>query len=361
MSSLTFDQLKITTMTMVIAFTNSVNLDSVYPLLPVTTLDLPSPKRTVRKFKIPHCPIPGSILSLRYKGNVRGIPRSSTNKFFKNSITLDISTKVKNVSIKLSRGKIQMCGASSVEQGKEGAIYLLQHIMDIQENLDLIHEHPLETKRIVDWVKTNTLGDPIDGIYQNHQKECGVRRPVIDVPGNIERQICTFLLDQLDECFKSKNPTGHSKLCDRLDRIVDSEKVCSGPLKISTIDKAMINYNYDLGFMINRQMLVTMINREKGSPFLARHENLIDHNVTVEYPIESLRHVKKKGKNPCCTILVYGSGLVTQSGPSEEIMRQVYDQFNDIIRQIRPYVEKVERVERSGKEVERAELVKEVK
>lgn len=103
-----FESLKITTITLIISLSGYVFLDEAFALLPITRIELPPSKRVTQKFKIPHCKIPGSILSLRYNGYTKGIIRTVSKKAFKNSITCDISTREKNVSLKLSRTKMQM-------------------------------------------------------------------------------------------------------------------------------------------------------------------------------------------------------------------------------------------------------------
>lgn len=367
-------------MTLVIPLIGSINLDAAFGLLRITRIHLPQPKRQSQKYKIPHCTEPGAILSLRYKGDTRGIIRSTSSSHFKNSITIDIATKLKNVSIKLSSTKIQMCGASSVEQGIEGSNYIIKQLLEIQDMLDRIQENPERAKATADWIKENTKGPATsrfvnvtssDGkvehrIETDHivQHPFGVPLPHLTTvpntnsatiiypdqdltnapskhahqyPENVDPQIADFLLRQIfDHIY-------YGDYCLELDWILSLKTVTTRPLEVQQVHKAMVNYNYDLGFSVRRYELVRQINGRNG--FFARYNNSIEHNVTIELPYEvpeQHKAMRKKNKNPCHIFLVYMSGLVTQSGPGEELMRDAYYRFNETINSIRHLIFKDE-------------------
>jgi hypothetical protein len=338
MSVLSFESHPVTTMTLVIPLVGTVNLDAAFGLLPITRLNLPQPKRQPQKYKIPHCGNPGAIFSLRYKGYVRGIIRSHSTKPFKNSITIDIATEKKNVSIKLSSTKIQMCGASSVEQGAEGANHIIQALLAIQDQLDYIQANRERAQATLEWIKTETRGVPIEradeGGKTDHQLRA-VSTTETEVPPTIDGRIVSFLLRQQPDFLY------HSDFCSELDWILTLKQVTTRPLEIQQVCKAMVNYNYDLGFHIDRYELVTRINGLNG--FYARYDNAVEHNVTIELPYEvpaNHRAMRRKNKHPCHTFLVYMSGLVTQSGPGEELMREAYYRFNATINSIREHIMK---------------------
>ena len=111
-------------------------------------------------------------------------------------------------------------------------------------------------------------------------------------------------------------------------------------LVVETINKAMVNYNYDLGFSIDRFELANRINGRNG--FYARYKNNIEHTVTVELPynddIKEKMGMRKKSKKACHTWLIYRSGCVTQTGPNEELMEEAYNLFNKTINEIKDYI-----------------------
>lgn len=159
MSIVDFDSLKVTTMTVIVELIGDAEIEYIFPLLNFTRLDLPKKTRQTKKFKIPFCDIPGAILSARYKDITRGIVKSKSNKYFRNSITIDLCTSRKHVSIKLSRNIIHMCGPDSRELVVESAEHILKHIKSIQSDLDYIKENREIHDITLNWVKEKSKGE----------------------------------------------------------------------------------------------------------------------------------------------------------------------------------------------------------
>jgi hypothetical protein len=64
--------------------------------------------------------------------------------------------------------------------------------------------------------------------------------------------------------------------------------------------------------------------------------------VTIELPyVMKDPSKKKKSKKPCHTFLIYQSGLVTQSGPDEEMMKEAYLDFMRVYESVKEKVMKV--------------------
>lgn len=326
-----FDNLPVTTMTVVIELSGSVNLDVAFPLLEIKRLNIPPPKRQTQKYKIPFCDIPGSILSARYKGCTRGIIKGRGKKFFLNAITLDLSTSKKNVSVKLSKSKMQMCGITSIDLAKEAADYLISKLQKVQHNIQLMKSNPDTTKQIINRLKLETKGQETCLCIDNNL----VKVHLIKIPEiNSNSEINNFLLSQARDFATFEDYNAH------LDWIMTVDYVIEEPLKILEINKVMVNFNYDLGFSINRFALSYLINGKNG--FISRYDNTIDHSVTIELPCdipEKLQKTRRKDKIPCHTFLVYRSGLVTQSGPGEELMKDVFDLFCTTIYSIRDQIQ----------------------
>lgn len=329
MSTIKFSDLNITTMTVVLQLSQHVNLDTVFPLFEITRVDLPPSKRKVKKSKLPFCDKPGAILSVRYNGVTRGIIRSGS---FLNSITVDISiSRDKNISIKLSKNKIQMCGATSNEMIYIAANHLINHLSNIQSTLELLREDREKSREMVDWVVENTRGESF--LYEERLLTGIVPPP--QYPEHFNPTIMDFLYVQ------AENFISHDDYQLQLNWILTLEDAISGPLEIVNLNKVMVNYNFHLGFNINRKNLADGMNGLYG--FHARFDNSVDHSVTIELPYEPEEDssgVRKKKKVFRHIFLVYKSGLVTQSGPNEILMEEAYNMFNDAIRSIRNYVER---------------------
>jgi len=341
MSVVQFEYLKVTTMTVVMPLKGMVNLDMVYPLLKITRLDLPVPKRQTQKYKIPYYGIHGAILSARYKGATRGIIKSQTKSHFLNAITIDLSTSVKNVNLKLSKSKMQMCGVNSDKLALEAGQYIIDELYDIQDNIDYLNAHSEEAAKVTEWLKVATKSKQVEfppGTMDEDQTESiilhGIEIPE-KIPDDLDTKIATFLIRQAPDFMV------YEDYCLQLDWVLTIKQVISKPLEIIEVNKVMVNYNYDLGFNINRWHLSQLINGLNG--FNARYENTVDHSVTIELPYElptGMKVTRRKDKIPCHTFLVYKSGLVTQSGPNEELMKEAYYIFNNTINQIKDSIMK---------------------
>lgn len=353
-----WENLRITTMTLVLSLTNGVNVEAAFHLLPITRIAIHQVRES-SKCKLPHCEIPGSILSMRYRGNVRGVIRSKASPF-KNAVTIDISTQRKNISLKLSSFSIQMCGASSREDGVEAATHVLNHLKQIQNMLTRIRADPVRAQQTIDWVKQQTRGDSIEkpnwGSYSMTNvvmrvyqpiNDFAIVRPSIPIPEEMDPELVNFFL-VLSEDFMY-----HSDFCQKIDYIPNIYTIIDEPLEIDHVNEAMVNYNYSLGFEVDRYSLNQYIDGQNG--FISRYDNALATHVTIEKVYElppGAAAKRRKNKVPHHTFLVYRSGSVTQSGPGSTLMRIVYAEFMSTIQSIyhqiqfnpeRDYLERLQR------------------
>lgn len=340
-----FEELPVTTMTIVMTLSGGINTEMAFKLLPIMRLKIQQTRES-SKCKLPHCIIPGSILSMRYRGNARGLIRSKSHPF-KNAVTIDISTKRKNISLKLSPFSIQMCGASSREDGIEAATHILNHLKRIQGLLNRIRIDPIKYLEIIKWIKENTCGKSIEKsvseVRQFNNTTLHITKNVMDymignpsclIPDNFDQEITMFLLSL------SKDFMYYSDLCRVLDFIPNIETIIDESVELKHVDEAMVNYNYNLGFEVDRGNLNQYIDGVNG--FIARYNNALATCVTIELPYETPSHViikRRKNRVPHHTFLVYRSGSVTQSGPGGTLMRDAYYLFMNTISKLQQYIQ----------------------
>lgn len=340
-----FEELRITTMTLIIKLSSVVNTEASFLLLPITRIDI-GQTRESSKCKLPHCEIPGSILSMRFRNNIRGVIRNNS-KPFKNSVTVDISTVRKNINLKLSAETIQMCGASSMEDGVEAATHVINHLRSIQEVLNEIDNNLPHTLEIIEWIKNITAGDVIERTMTTENKigeimllisqkvtDKTIVRPMITVPEHFNMRITRFILSLVDDFIY------HSDMCQKVDFITRIKQVTDEDLNIEQVASAMVNYNYNLGFEIDRAKLNKFINNRDG--FISHFDNALSTSVTIELPYEppaGMAIKRRRNKIPHSTFLVYKSGSVTQSGPGGEIMREAYYKFRNLVIELKPLIE----------------------
>lgn len=332
-----FKKHKVTTMTLVIPLTGIINLDAAFALLPVTPIEVEMPKSPSQKLKLPHHPVPGSILSMRYNGSSRGAAQPN-KKSFKNMITIDISVKTKNLNLKLSKSNIQMCGAKSEEQAREGVGYILQHLKHIQEKFTVMNNENLKLQSTFSWIRIATKGRFVPHEIKDND---GVRiigdhrlvRPPKPYPAHVNTEIADLFLNQMHEFHY------YNDFCHEIEILKNIPNIITENLEIDQVYKVMVNYKYNLGFEVDRFQLTTLINGLNG--FYSQYDNVLEHNVTIHMPYklpEGQKSLRKKDKVPCHTFIVYKSGIVTQSGPGEDLMEDVYYKFMNIIKDILPQI-----------------------
>ena len=340
-----FESLRVTTETLVITLTSGVNVDAAFHLLPITRIEIKQTRES-SKCKLPHCEIPGAILSMRYCGQTRGVIKTKASPF-KNAVTIDISTVTKNISLKLSSFTMQMCGASSRDDGIEAATHVLNHLRAIQVILDKMHADPQKTAETMSWIKNVTRARPVEKpqwgeiscpnvtlrVYRPIP-EFEITKPLVVIPDNLDPDVVMFLLTLCDDFIY------HGDYCRKLDRIINIQTIIDEPLELQNVDEAMVNYNYPLGFEVDRSALNRFIDGQNG--FVSRYNNELVTSVTIELPYEPRKGTmikRRKNKVPHITFLAYRSGSITQSGPGGQIMRDSYYLFMETIAQLRPYIE----------------------
>jgi hypothetical protein len=391
--------LKVTTMTLIFQLDCKINLNKIFYLIPITKIPYEITSKARIRYKIPHYDKPGSILSMRYRGMTRGILRSTTNTHFKNSITLDLSLKEKNVNIKLcnsktreSGSKMQMCGAKSLDQGMEGAKEILKKIEKIQQVLHRVESDPVLKKRCIDHVNESVVETSEPLWKYKPSTSIFIPPPVLEVvQDELQWKLCTIQPTKqgLDEIVKEyvqrfrevkhlsawlkeslcilrnlkyNEPSEEQKkdldmeyvdfflqeyddlrsmdkFKEKVEFISNIGELYEGNLNIAEVSKAMVNFNYSLGGPIDRFALMQHFHG-KGN-FYAHFHNSTEHYVTVELPyVVKDPSRKKKSKKPCHTFLIYQSGLVTQSGPDEEMMKEAYLEFMCVFEDIKENVMK---------------------
>jgi hypothetical protein len=344
MNIIPYERLNVTTMTLIMSLNNEINTEIAFHLLPIMRMEV-ARRRETSKCKLPHCDIPGSILSMRFRHNVRGVIRNKSTPF-KNAVTIDISTKKKNISLKLSAFSIQMCGASSKEDGEEAAMHIINHLHRIQNILNKIALNLTHTLTIIEWVKEHSkgaltekpnwelhVGSNISLKVYTPTMDHFIVKPDIPFPAEFDPDIANFVVSMTEDFLY------HSDMIKKLDYIPKFPPVIKEAIYVRRLDMAMVNYNYSLGFEIDRDRLNQCIDGQNG--FISRYNNALATSVTIELPYEPPADSaikRRKGKIPHHTFLVYRSGSVTQSGPGGKLMEDAYYLFINTIISIIPYI-----------------------
>jgi hypothetical protein len=100
------------------------------------------------RVKIPYFGIEGAIVSVRYKGESRGIRIGG--KQLRNCIATDLQCGKKNIHQKIASYKLQLCGALTVKMAEDAFNYCL-------ENIKMVNEHWLHFNSLDDIIKENSI------------------------------------------------------------------------------------------------------------------------------------------------------------------------------------------------------------
>lgn len=321
-----FDRLKITTMTVLVFYdVIEINLPALFLLLPISRIVIPENTKFCKKQGkiIPPAFLneDGVIISMRFDKKVRGIIRSEKLSTFLHAIIIDIGTKLRIISMKLTKGSIELTGATSYEMALEYSDVLLRKIIECQEMINKIRENHIPLEEVIEVISL--------------QKELPQRLESIMVDGYTELHE-----EYYQNLYRSRIFESVPKFIEYANYVLEFVKykelfVYQSPkLKINRYESIMVNLSFSLGFCIKQTKLAEIMNTE---PFVCNFNNTRDGSaVTILYHyIKNLNTLKAYVGNEIelskeiskHTIVVYGSGYSKYSGPSLEAMRPVYNTF----------------------------------
>lgn len=356
------------TMTLVITFNEQINKDTLFHLLPITY----NPNFPIKRRAILYTNIPGIILNCRYMNMQRGPCFKGS---FKNSVICDVSTTVKNISVKISNNSFQMCGVSSVEDGCDAANIIIKYINEIIRMQVKLIKHQEEVNKILKWLERECKGDiqyvtgdkHIETI-RNRIKSKKVRifeSYVISghyvkypdhIPEEFNQEIVSFFLQYIEDIKFNGLLYEHYIL--KLRQIIDLEmaidsKICyffksdfglslNTTINICSVNVIMANYNYNVGYKINREKLAEIANYLTLLGIHARFDiEFVNHaSIDILYKDTENLNIKRNPRKPTHhSLICYRTGSVTQSSGGIRIARDAYNILKYICDNFRDEIE----------------------
>ena len=321
------ESLSPTTMTYVVHLEGNIDLESVYELLPLTSITIPTNKKKTKNKKLPFYPEnKGKIIAtIKYIDNIRGNVEfmPTEGKYLKNSVLTKLGLSDKNVAMGISKNSFHITGVKKYEHVTEALNYMLQYLNDIQDTLNYIQSQPEKVTEIDNW------------ILKNLRAEDDTIKVIDKMPDFLDQKILRFVTSQLWEF------NNFDEYYIIFQWMIKCKETITPNLKVINITSTMANYNYDLGFLINRYEMAKRMRDE--TDFTVIYDNTKAYYIKLELPYvrdESFERIRKKNEVPKHTLMVYKSGKVTQSGPGFEQMKICYDKFRTEILRLRPYIER---------------------
>jgi hypothetical protein len=363
---LSFDSLRLTTMTLIVVHNGVIDIMCAFLTLPVVEY----PLQVGPTQRIPFLGRPKEIYSVRFFGRTRGLLRGKRKKntkclkhavtvdlssihkstnYFKHAVTVDLSISHKNINAKLAPSKIQICGAKSMTDGREVADILMSNLLAIDDIMVSMNEHKEEAQAALEWITVHCRGQPTTRTIVNVYHLCRTDTKVIvyeempdhDITTPPLPDVCEPMLSYISfflgmipgTRYYSDYITGVKVVLSR-ERLIHIQP---GPCRVL---RSMVNYNYSLGYAIDRIALNNAINGLNG--FSSFYLPDLKKQVTVEllYNVEGDDEIapKKPKDKPRHTFLVYKPGAVTQSGPGGPKMKAAFDLFIRTMEEIKPLI-----------------------
>jgi len=310
-----FEDIGISTQTIIAVSNININLSNLYKYLPITDY-IVIPKRRGRKKRVatvnPNIDVPmGSIIFVKYKTNFRGVvvkaKKSKSTKYFLNSVTVELileNEKIINMKIS-SNGKFQITGCKDNNHFISCLRYLVHHMNYAQ-------------KYTGESIYTVTKGETIPKIIFNV------------VMKNKDFKINFDINSQKLDLFINEN-TDFISLYENNDDKTSYVNI-KYPLKKKYEDTLnCINFDMD---KINKY------NPYKSQPNFVTITH-IDNTEYLKYENDTKKKKEDaKVKQKYHTFLVFQSGAIIQSGCGPE-MEEVYNKFINIIINNRNDIEEV--------------------
>lgn len=308
------------------------------------TIRLPQGNESGKKIKLPKCSVNGAIISKSYKDCCEGLilkemdPNEITN--FRNSITINMSIVDAIINIRLSPKNIHMCGVKSREQMSRVADTLFDLVHSLQDDILWCLKNMSEVDRVTDYIERECETNwefASSGQEPILLRKWLTLRKLPDAGDKLDERIFNFVYRKLED---------HSEFEVFLEQLVwilkqelcDPERKRYVPENILTIS---FNKNFRCPYDFSRTKLTKYINNKNG--FKSNYDNLQNRYLRIKLPFildKEMRvsRKKKKGETPKQTFIVYKNGVIIHSGPSQEMMKDVYELFIKTMDEIRPLI-----------------------
>jgi len=278
-----FKEIAISTRTIIVSTNTEIHIEEMYKNLPITSYKVIE-KRRGRKKKnyvehIQNNVEDGSIISVKYQGNIRGVElkkRKKSSKYFRNAVTIIISVNNKLINLKISsNGKFQVTGCKDFNNCKKAIQYLFDIIIQDKDTY------------------FKNCGDKVKIIFNN-------------VMTNKDFSV------------------GFSVNRENLDNIINSNTEYNSLLETS-FGYTGVNLKMKLDPKIDRSFNYMELNVDTQQ----YTEGQIDYETYVKSLTD--KELLKEHKTRHITFLIFQSGNVIMSGMNEIFMEKYYNIFFDIV------------------------------
>jgi TATA-box binding protein (TBP) (component of TFIID and TFIIIB) len=298
--SIPFDDIDISTETIIGKTNCKININELFAILPVVPYRVIPKKRGRRpkneKREEPQKLNNGDIITIKMGDNIRGVElktkkKTSNNNYFRNSLTIVMSCDDKFINFKITKnGKFQFTGCKNDRHSHECLSYVIAHINACKRET---------TKKIL----SLPLNTSFEVIY-------------LTVMANINFS--------LGFCVNKEN----------LDNYINKETDYYSLLE-TTFGYTGVNIKIPLP-NLNKVPVTKMVLTNEQTNEWAKHHLTYENYTALLDEKEKQKEVEKNHYN---TFLIFQSGNVILSSPHKECMRETYFEFLKIIEGCRDVIE----------------------
>lgn len=349
-----YEDLPVITATINIGFklgTYITNLEALHELFMLTVVNLPERRRKANKINIPFMNNPGAIMFSGFREKYRGIIGNKKKKNFRHAIGVIAAISHKNLFLKISNEGIHVCGSKGIKDGQEIFTRINHHIQYIHQMLNFIQNNQKIARDTMNWVLESMCGQQIyreDYVQWIDSFGNVVTSPVYQLDYKLEYKLVevkTEINQELAMIFfgyaatMDINEFYYSCFQKKLQFIMSFNQPVCTQLELGEIEVYMLNHNFNLGFMIDREKLNIHMNYREG--FFVTYDPERSQ-VIVEIRSKQVDGEYRKtqsGKMLRHSFTCRSTGNVTQSDKGDDESREAYYHFWKVILDIRHLIE----------------------
>ncbi len=287
-----FNEIPISTTTIIVNTNLTIKLEELFNLIPVAKIQIEPNVSNKNKIKdiLLGMRLPlGTIISIQFRDQVRGVSMSKKTTFFRNnmSIYIVIQDKIMNFKVPI-RGKMQITGATRQEQANSCVKYFITHLLKLPKQ-----------------VYTIDNGSNIKLTFKTVMTDI-----VFNIGFRVDRQKLDQFINRFTEEYSSSLETSVGYTGVNIKRPFKHE---------------------------DTELLTMELVDEKNQEWV---EGVITFTQYLDIlsPTDKKKELAKKRNN---TFLVFYSGTAIMSGMTPYYMKGVYYNFIQMLRDARPQIEEV--------------------
>lgn len=273
------------------------------------------------------------IRDVMYKQHKKG--KCKASQAFRNCTSVNMLMNGDKVNVKFTSNKLQMVGIRREKDIVNIANRFLDMTNWVNKTLARVQRNKEHARKTVDYFYDCIKGAP--HIVKRTERRCSghvvitkwvaeyeMKKLSVSEPNWALKDLWSLLLCICKEELRNPEKYYLSMAKARIEYILTLKSVlwdasgenslCNCPLKLVNYNIGMMNFNYNIGYRVDRDAVVMVLT---SMGIRARFDNMISDHAKIR--------IMDRYTGQYHTFLVYHYGAITQSGPGGRGMREVYE------------------------------------